>query len=154
MNAKPSFLLSAVVLSVAASFAGPARAGDIGERLSRADVKAEVLRARAAGELLRAGEGGYFTSQPGRGTATRAEVKADVLQAMARGELLPAGDRPMHYDVPTSVLARADIKDEVKQAQAARQLVPAGERIASFEPASGPARVYRDRGEMTAASRR
>ena len=153
MNTRSSFLLSTVVLSVAAAFAGPARADDTGESLSRADVKAEVLRARAAGQLLRAGEGSY-AFQPGRGTGLRADVKAGVLQAMARGELMPAGERPMHYDVPTSVLARTDVKDEVKQAQAARQLVPAGERIASFEPASGPARVYRDRGEMTAAARR
>ena len=59
MNAKPSFLLSAVVLAVAASFAGPVRADDAGERLTREDVKAGVLQARAAGQLMRAGEGSF-----------------------------------------------------------------------------------------------
>ena len=153
MNAKPSFLLSAVVIAAAASFAGPVQAGDTGDALSRAEVKAAVLQARAAGELMRAGEG-FMTFQPSRGTGTRAEVKAGVLQAMARGELMPAGDRPMAFAMPTSTRARGEVKDEVRQAQAAGQLLPAGERTAYFEPASAPTRAYRDGGEMTAAARR
>jgi hypothetical protein len=153
MNARSSFLLPAVVASLAAAFARPAPADEADERRSRADVRAEVLQARAAGHLMRAGEG-FFAPQPGRGTTDRAEVKAAVLQALARGELMAAGDRPTAVAMPISTRVRAEVKDEVKQAQAAGELVPAGERIAAFEPASHPARAYRDRGHMSASARR
>jgi len=154
MNATPYFFVSTVVLSVAAAFAGPAQAGDAGERVSRAEVRAAVLQARADGELMRAGEG-FFALRPSRGSGVRAEVKAEVRQALARGELLPAGERAMAFAAaPTSTRARAEVKDEVRQAQAGRQLVPAGERIASFEPASDPVRRIADRAEMTASARR
>jgi hypothetical protein len=153
MNARSSFLLSTVAVAVADSFVAPARAGDAADRLSRGDVKAAVLQARAAGELMRAGAG-PFAVQPSRGTAARADVKAGVLQAMASGELMAAGDRPLAFAAATSTRTRGDVKVEVKQAQAAGQLLPAGERIAAFELATGPVRAYRDRAEMAAAARR
>src|SRR5689334_2550104 len=56
---------------------------------TRAEVKAEVLQARARGELLAAGEEELVAATATRSTLTRAAVKAEVLQARANGELIP-----------------------------------------------------------------
>jgi len=54
--------------------------------LTREQVKAEVIRARAAGELD-FNEANYPPQQPFVSTRTREEVKAEVLAARANGEL-------------------------------------------------------------------
>ncbi len=54
--------------------------------LTREQVKAEVVRARAAGEL-EANEYNYPPVQPVASTLTRAQVKAEVIAARASGEL-------------------------------------------------------------------
>lgn len=54
--------------------------------LTREQVKAEVLRARAAGEL-EFNEYNYPPLQATASTLTREQVKADVLAARANGEL-------------------------------------------------------------------
>ena len=54
--------------------------------LTREQVKAEVLRARAAGELD-FNEGNYPPVQHVASTLTREQVKAEVLAARANGEL-------------------------------------------------------------------
>lgn len=54
--------------------------------LTREQVKAEVMRARAAGELD-FNEGNYPPQQPFVSTRTRDEVKAEVVAARANGEL-------------------------------------------------------------------
>jgi hypothetical protein len=94
--------------------------------LSRAQVQSDVLQARAAGQLVPAGQGPSFVV-PARSTARRADVQAEVLQARASGELTPAGEGP-NVEAPfVSTLARADVKYAVLQARAAGQLIPAGE---------------------------
>jgi hypothetical protein len=60
--------------------------------LTRAEVKGDVLQARARGELLAAGEEELVAAAPVRSTLSRAAVKAEVLQARANGELIPAGE--------------------------------------------------------------
>jgi hypothetical protein len=59
--------------------------------LTRAEVKGDVLQARARGELLAAGEEELVAAAPARSTLSRAAVKAEVLQARASG-----GPRPAH----------------------------------------------------------
>ena len=90
MNVKTALIAAAT----AALFASPAFAYDSQQdapapasQLTRADVKAEVIRARAAGELDFT-EVNYPREQvataPGLG---RAQVRAEVLRARAAGEL-------------------------------------------------------------------
>jgi hypothetical protein len=55
--------------------------------LTRAEVKAELARARAAGEI-QDGEGWAMGNRPAPpGTMTRAEVRAELLRAQAAGEI-------------------------------------------------------------------
>ncbi len=77
---------------------------------TRADVEAEVLAARAAGELIAAGEAEDLPiAQASRGAVlARATVKADVLAARAAGALVPAGEGPS-----AEGLARAQRKARV-----------------------------------------
>lgn len=56
-------------------------------KVTRAEVKAEVLRARAAGELDITEATFPFQLAAARSPLTRAEVKAEVLRAHAAGEL-------------------------------------------------------------------
>jgi hypothetical protein len=65
--------------------------------VSRAQVKADVLQARVAGDLQPAGEGTpqdrvYAQAISAPSTLARANVKADVLEARANGQLIPAGE--------------------------------------------------------------
>jgi len=61
--------------------------------LSRAEVKAELLRAEANGEVAR-GEAydGYDYSDTRQSTVTRAEVKQELARAIANGELEQRGE--------------------------------------------------------------
>ena len=64
-----------------------------GEQRSRADVRHEVLQARADGELVPAGEGMRFDARAASvSLLARAEVKESVRVARQRGELTPAGE--------------------------------------------------------------
>jgi hypothetical protein len=153
MIARPSLVLSIVVTSLASAWAGAALASEADSGRTRAEIQAEVLEARARGELMPAGERSFVVAA-GRGTAVRADVKAAVLQAVASGELTRAGDGPTPFTPAQSLRARSDVKGEVMQAKAGSALIPAGERLSAFEPASYPARTYRPRLEMTASSRR
>ncbi len=152
MIARPSVFVSIALAALASAWAAPhASASDPGP--TRADVRAAVIEARAAGELMPAGERSFVLAT-GPGTADRATVKAAVLQASADGELVRAGDRPTPSVAARSLRARADVKDEVMLAKAGNALIPAGERLSSFEPASVPARAYRPQVERTASARR
>lgn len=55
--------------------------------LTRAEVRAELARAHAAGEM-QDGEGGAWAAGPtGASTLTRAQVRAELARAQAAGEL-------------------------------------------------------------------
>ncbi|MEQ1682277.1 MAG: hypothetical protein ABL916_01410 [Burkholderiaceae bacterium] len=63
--------------------------------LSRADVAADVIAARASGRLLAAGEAADPATRFDTATTpilARAAVKADVIAARASGDLVPAGE--------------------------------------------------------------
>ena len=94
MQVKQLIALSALALAGTAVLADditPEPAPFVSTR-TRAELKAEVLQARARGELLAAGEE-EFVATPVRSTLARATVKAEVLQARTNGELIPAGEQ-------------------------------------------------------------
>jgi hypothetical protein len=130
MNAKQMFVASVMVASIAAAIA-PAAHADGG--LTRGEVKAQVLQARAAGQLRPAGEAvepySALSSGPAR---SREQVRAEVLQARASGELVPAGEAVAPFETPTpSILARATVKEEYRMARMRGELTPDGEGFAS-----------------------
>jgi hypothetical protein len=101
--------------------------------LSRDQVKAAVLKARASGELLSAGEGYVGIPAPAASSVARADVKAQVIAARAAGELQAAGEADPRSDAVfhvASTRSRADVKAEVIAAREAGELLPAGERNA------------------------
>ena len=101
--------------------------------LTRDQVKAEVVKARASGELLPAGEGYVGVPSPATSSVARADIKAQVIAARAAGELQPAGEADARsYAVfqVASTRSRADVKAEVIAARQAGELLPAGERNA------------------------
>lgn len=129
MNVKQLIGLSALALA-----AGNALAGDGSP--TRADMRQQVLDARAAGTLTPAGEGvspGYAMSSDRWSDVTRAQVTSEVLQARASGLLQPAGEGSpedrlyARAESSRSTLARADVKAQVLEARATGELIPAGE---------------------------
>jgi len=127
MNAKQVLITTLVAAASAAALAGEIEQ----PAATRAQVRAEFLKARASGQLPQ-GEVYPVQARDTRGTAvSRAEVKEQFRTAQAAGELLPAGEGAaigggdVHFD---STLARADVKAEVIAARKAGELLPAGEQ--------------------------
>jgi hypothetical protein len=166
MNAKQVLFTSVIALSAAGAMADditidhtPATS-----TATRAQVKAEVLKARQAGELLAAGEGYQGVPAPTSSNVARADVRSQVIAARSTGQLLAAGEGAPYdaraYATP-STLSRADVKAEVIAARKSGQLLPAGEAypdrsIAAREPvhASNPfkllAKVFNRDADSTA----
>jgi len=131
MQVKQWFTFSAIALATSAALAGQP---DSGAPLSRAEVKQSVLAARAAGDLLPAGEAAdYSRAEPSTPSAlTRGQVRREVLEARAAGQLIPAGDGEDEFFARSefntgSSLTRADVKAATRQARDAGELIPAGE---------------------------
>ena len=134
MKAKSLVSVTALALATGAVFAQEAGP------LTRAEVRQQVLDARAAGTLAHAGETGpeemtAYKAQVGApSTLTRAEARANVLQARAAGQLAHAGavapEEEMLYaraHPTTSTLTRAEVREQVLEARADGTLIPAGE---------------------------
>jgi len=140
MKYSPLFALATL------AFAGAALADAApGEPLTRAQVRASVVAARADGTLLPAGEAGLERAtrdEPaaaGAAGLTRAQVHASVAQALAAGTLAHAGSTPPEQEAPliASTRSRAAVKAEVRLAQSHHELVPAGEgQSIGAEPAA------------------
>ena len=145
MNVKQILGLTALALA-----AGSALAQD--GSVTRAEVRQEVLAARAAHTLIPAGEG-ITPEYPRVGRASdvsRAQVRQEVLQARAAGQLEPAGEGSLEDGVyaravaAPSTLARSEVKEQVLEARANGELVPAGEgempagEAAAVRTARGP----------------
>jgi hypothetical protein len=95
MNTKQLLALTAIAVAAGSAFADditPDHTAQAVSTRSRAEVKAEVRQAAAAGQLLAAGEQDAAVPTESS-TLARAQVKADVLAARARGELMPAGEQ-------------------------------------------------------------
>ena len=116
------------LVSFAALAADPADSNSV----SRASVKASVVSARAAHQLIPAGDAAdfYVRKDASTSTLTRAEVKQEVRQARLDGLLQPAGEAES-YTVAQGPLtwdhSRAEVKADVLEARARGELIPAGE---------------------------
>lgn len=131
MNRKP--LIAAALLALAATtsaFAGgeydplslyaqPATAST----LTRADVKAELARARAAGELRADHDERLFQRAETGSTRTRAEVKAELAQAIADGSIAEFNTRGQYARAPKveSTLTRQQVREEALTALRSRR---------------------------------
>jgi hypothetical protein len=135
MKAKSLVAVTALALATGAVFAQEAGP------LTRAEVKQQVLDARAAGTLRHAGETApeemtpYQAQVEAPSTLSRAQARTNVLQARASGDLLPAGDfSPSNKAYSRMVAApssmtRDQMKAEVLEARAEGTLIPAGEGV-------------------------
>ena len=113
---KTSFAAAALIivsgLSATASFATDSTP------LTRAQVRAEVLQARANGTMPASGDGDVVMVKLSPSTLTRAAVKADYLQAQKDGTLPNWGDAtPIQAVSAPSTLTRAAVKAEYLQAK-------------------------------------
>lgn len=132
MNAK---LIAALVVAAAATISAPVFAaesvdyGNIAAKastVSRADVRAEVLRARAAGELdITEANFPYAAPAPAT-TLTRMAVRDEARRARAAGELdITEANYPAlaaSPNVQAVALTRAEVRAEVIRANAAGEL--------------------------------
>lgn len=118
MNAKHIIGTVSLVFAAGAAFAQPADlnypqySGQQQSSLTREQVKAEVLRARAAGELD-FNEANYPPQPVAKSTLSREQVKAEVIAARAAGALdLNEANYPTYFDgrsqrAPATVTASA-----------------------------------------------
>lgn len=138
---------------VAATFAAAASvalAASDSAPVMRADVKAQVLDARARGELARPGEAmqAFPFAATGASTLTRQRVRDDTLAARALGELIPAGQGGSRFVAPVGMaMARADVRADVRQANLDGKLARAGEAMGAAGPGG---RAHMSRAEIVA----
>lgn len=104
MNAKHIIASVSLLIAAGAAFAEPAelnfptQAAKVQTGLTRAQVQADVLQARAEG-TLEFSEVNYPPLVAASTTLTRAQVKADVIAARANGELdLNETNYPSFFD--------------------------------------------------------
>jgi hypothetical protein len=88
---KNSLIATALILS-SSLIAGSAFAAEDGP-LTREQVIASVLQARADGTLLPINDKGVIRAKAAPSSLTREQVQASVLQARADGSLLPINDK-------------------------------------------------------------
>ena len=131
MKVNQWFVVTAFTIAAGAALAGQP---DGNASLTRAEVRQSVLAARAAGELLPAGDAEDYlqdhVSAPS--TLTRSEVRHEVIEARAAGQLIPAG--PAEDEAidraelsARSSLSRADVTMATLHARDAGELLPAGD---------------------------
>ncbi|NML62315.1 DUF4148 domain-containing protein [Massilia sp. RP-1-19] len=119
LNAAAVLILSAVV-ATGASAVGQ---HDASHNVTREQVRAEVLAARAAGtlDITEVNYPREFTAI--KSTVTRAEVRAEVIRARAAGELdWTEASAAFPYANEKSSVVRADVLAEVIRARAAGEL--------------------------------
>jgi hypothetical protein len=143
MNVKQVLFTSAIALA-----AGGAFADDItidkshsASIFTRDQVKADVLKARATGELLSAGEGYAGVPVAATSNVARSDIKGQVLTARSAGELQVAGEADPRGNAVfhvASARSRSDVKAEVIAARQAGELLPAGEAHAILSNARPP----------------
>ena len=140
MSPKQTLCLSVIAVALAAVAGNALAAGPAG--LSRAEVKASVLEARANGQLRPAGEAiEPFAMRSEAAPLSYRQVREETLMARATGQLVPAGEGSPYVAERGTQMARADVKQATLQARANQQLVPAGEGIGPVEMmARGPAK--------------
>jgi hypothetical protein len=132
MNVKQALFTGVIALTTAGAFADDITIDKAhsASTLARDEVRADVLKARADGELLPAGEGYAGIPVAATSNVARFDIKRQVLAARAAGELQVAGEADPRsnavFDV-ASARSRADVKAEVIAARQGGELLPAGE---------------------------
>ena len=137
-----------ILAATIAATASVAFAATDSQPAMRAEVKRQVLQARADGQLARAGEAmqSYPFAVAAESTMSRQQVREETRIARSLGELIPAGQGGSAFVAPVGMpMARADVKDSVRQANLNGELARAGE-------AMGPAgtRAHMSRAEIVA----
>ena len=116
MQANRIFVAGALALAASFTFAGD---------LTRAQVRAELQQARAAGQGQLAGEAAYVGPQAPASAVSRDAVKQELAAARAGGQLLAAGEGGVRdgreFDT-TSVYTRAEVKAELLAARRAGEV--------------------------------
>ncbi|WP_338769811.1 DUF4148 domain-containing protein [Massilia sp. METH4] len=118
--------IAALLLAVSAIASGGAAA----EGLTREQVRAEVLAARAAGTLTSGGEG-YQADIFTPSTRSRADVRAELAAARAAGTQFDGEAYPGPLPQAKPV-ARTDVQAELAAARAAGTLVAGDHYPASY----------------------
>ena len=153
MSALRLLSLSILAASLATAAGDALAAGDL-QPVQRADVKAQVMDARARGELARPGEAMQsFPLAPTNGsTLSRQRVREETLVARALGQLVPPGEGGSPFVMPVgTAMARADVRDSVRQANLNGELARAGEAMGPMDHA---VRAHMSRAEIVAMKTR
>src|SRR5262249_10600537 len=116
MNAKHILFSSVIALAAAGAMADDITVDNTPSisTATRAQVEAEVLKARQSGDLLGAGEAGQRVRAPVL-SASRSDVASQFRVARANGDLLAAGEGASYANEARTHefnLARADVKAE------------------------------------------
>jgi hypothetical protein len=109
-----SMKTTTIIISILLAAAGAAQ----GQALTRDQVRAEVLAARAAGTLGSGGEGYQAQVFDTGSTLTRAEVRAQVLAARAAGTIVE-GDAYPGTPPAAEPVTREQVRAELAAARAA-----------------------------------
>ena len=145
------FVSLSILAATLAAAASVALAGNESESVQRAEVRRQVLQARADHQFIRAGEAMQeFPLAPTTSDSmlTRQRVREDTLLARSLGQLVPAGQGGSAFVPPTGTpMARAEVRDSVRQANLNGQLARAGEAMG---PVDGVARAHMSRAEIVA----
>jgi hypothetical protein len=117
MNTKQIIAAAAIALVGSAALAQEAVQNieiPTSSNVQRADVKAEALRARAAGELANS-EAPVAAAPAASTTLTRAAVRNEFLQARAAGKVVYVGDVAQYAnDTAAPVRTREEVKAEAR----------------------------------------
>jgi hypothetical protein len=115
-----NMLVAAVLVSAAglSAFSISASANDTTGGKTRAQVRAELVQARADGFEPSSEAPEVFYKQPAKSTVTRAQVKAELMQARAEGFQLSSEEPEIFAKPVQSTKTRAQVKAELLQARA------------------------------------
>lgn len=141
MNASKLFVASIMVAAVSAAFTSTVWA-DENQPLSRAEVKAAVLQARADGTLPPAGDAAEQDPAPKFGIErTRAELRAEALEASRLGQLMRGEAVEPIVQASDSTLTREEVRSEVGVARLRGELIPSDEGFGPIERVAKTPRV-------------
>jgi hypothetical protein len=113
MNTKQLIVTSLLTIAGGAALASEATEFPIPpSTLTRAEVRAELARAQASGELLSSAEAEQRPFALAASTLTRAEVRAELARARASGELVSSAEAEQR---PFAMAGWTRSRDEVRQ---------------------------------------
>jgi hypothetical protein len=144
------FVSLSILAATIAAAASVALAASESQPVSRAEVKRQVLQARADRQLARPGEAlqSFPLATTSGSTLSRQSVRDETVVARSLGQLIPAGQGGAGFVAPVGMpVARAEVRDSVRQANLNGELARAGEAMG---PADHAARAHMSRAEIVA----